>query len=252
MSEGILIFGATSSVGAALAKRLKFEGIPLFLCGRSEEKLADLASELDASYVVLNSWQKSDVDAVVQAAVEALGTISGVVNLVGSLVLKPAHGTSDEIWQETLETNLTSCFSILRSTAPVMQKGKGGSIVFVSSAAALNGMANHEAIAAAKAGVIGLVRSAAATYASRGIRVNCVAPGLVRSNMTEKMLSNSMTEDVSLAMHSVGRLGEPNDIASMIEWLLNPENSWVSGQVFAVDGGLSSLMPKIKTQVSSS
>jgi NAD(P)-dependent dehydrogenase (short-subunit alcohol dehydrogenase family) len=131
-----------------------------------------------------------------------------------------------------------------------MQKGEGGSIVFVSSAAALNGMANHEAIAAAKAGVVGLSRSAAATYASRGIRVNCVAPGLVRSQMTEKMLSNSMTEEVSRSMHAVGRLGEPSDVASMIQWLLTPENSWVSGQVFSVDGGLSSLMPKMKAKVS--
>jgi NAD(P)-dependent dehydrogenase (short-subunit alcohol dehydrogenase family) len=250
MDHGVLIFGATSSTGIELSKRLHQAGYSLFLCGRSDKKLSSLAKEVDSEYAVIDSWEKSAVDNVVKQAHEKLGTISAVTNLVGSLLLKSAHSTTDDEWQQTLEANLTSCFSILRSVIPVMQKGEGGSIVFVSSAAALNGMANHEAIAAAKAGVVGLSRSAAATYASRGIRVNCVAPGLVRSQMTEKMLSNSMTEEVSRSMHAVGRLGEPSDVASMIQWLLTPENSWVSGQVFSVDGGLSSLMPKMKAKVS--
>ena len=250
MSGRILLFGATGSTGSELARRLTQQDNQVFLCGRNEAKLQKLSDELGAPFGLVESWEKAEIDTVVKQSVECLGSLSGVANLIGSLLLKPAHTTSDEDWDNTLSTNLTSFFSILRSVAPVMQKGEGGSIVFVSSAAALNGMANHEAIAAAKAGVIGLARSAAATYASRGIRVNCVAPGLVRSQMTEKMLSNSMKEEVSLAMHSVGRLGEPSDVASMIEWLLDPENSWVSGQVFSVDGGLSSLMPKIKTKLS--
>lgn len=117
----------------------------------------------------------------------------------------------------------------------------GGSIVLVSSAAARIGFANHEAIAAAKAGVIGLTLSAAATYGPRHIRVNCVAPGLVRTPMTSRLTANEVALKASTAMHPLGRIGEPEDVAAAIEWLLSPEQSWVTGQVLGIDGGLGSV-----------
>ena len=120
----------------------------------------------------------------------------------------------------------------------------GGSVVFVSSAAARHGFPNHEAIAAAKAGVTGLVLSAAATYASSGIRVNCVAPGLVEAEMSQPLVSNEATLKASQAMHALGRIGNPNDVASAIIWLLDPEQSWVTGQTIGVDGGLGTLFSR--------
>lgn len=122
-------------------------------------------------------------------------------------------------------------------------------MVFVSTAAAEMGMANHEAIAAAKAGVLGLMRSAAATYANRNIRVNCVSPGLVKSNMSRHLWEDEKMRAISEQMNPLGRLGEPADIARMIAWLLHPQNSWVTGQNFGVDGGLSRLMQRPKTKV---
>lgn len=118
--------------------------------------------------------------------------------------------------------------------------------MLVSSAAARIGFANHEAIAAAKAGVIGLTLSAAATYASRGLRFNAVAPGLVRTPMTERITANESAAEASIAMHALGRLGEPADVAGLIAWLLDPRNSWITGQVFGVDGGLASLRSRRK------
>ena len=117
----------------------------------------------------------------------------------------------------------------------------GGSIVLISSAAAGIGLANHEAIAAAKSGIEGLVRSAATTYAARKVRVNAVAPGLVQTPMTEKITSNERSRSFSVALHPLGRLGEPKDIASAITWLLSPDQGWVTGQVIGVDGGLGKL-----------
>jgi NAD(P)-dependent dehydrogenase (short-subunit alcohol dehydrogenase family) len=117
----------------------------------------------------------------------------------------------------------------------------GGSIVLMTTAAARLGLANHEAIAAAKAGVIGLMQSAAASYASRGIRVNAVAPGLVKTGLTERIWSKETSAEYSRNMHALGRLGEPKDVASLIVWLLDPENDWITGQVFGVDGGLGTL-----------
>ena len=116
----------------------------------------------------------------------------------------------------------------------------------MATAAARVGLPSHEAIAAAKAGVIGLVRSAAASYAGRGIRVNAVAPGLVKTPLTEKIWSHSKSAEASRSMHALGRLGEPRDIASMICWLLQPENDWVTGQVIGIDGGLGSVRVNAK------
>jgi hypothetical protein len=114
----------------------------------------------------------------------------------------------------------------------------GGAVVLVSSAAARIGLANHEAIAAAKAGIIGLVLSAAATYARQRIRFNAVAPGLVRTPLTRGLVSSEPAEKASVAMHPLGRLGEPEDVARAICFLLDPAQGWITGQVLGVDGGL--------------
>lgn len=120
----------------------------------------------------------------------------------------------------------------------------GGSIVLVASAAAETGLANHEAIAAAKGGVAALARAAAATYAPHNVRVNAVAPGLVETPLTERITRSPAARESSQQMHAVGRLGTPNDVASLIAWLLNPENGWITGQVIGIDGGLSRVRPR--------
>ncbi|MGI8867238.1 MAG: SDR family NAD(P)-dependent oxidoreductase, partial [Rubrobacteraceae bacterium] len=111
------------------------------------------------------------------------------------------------------------------------------------SVAARVGLSNHEAIAAAKAGVAGLALSAAASYAGRGLRFNVVAPGLVETPMTANVTRSSTARQASLDLHPLGRLGEPKDIASALGFLLDPANDWISGQTFGVDGGLSALRP---------
>jgi NAD(P)-dependent dehydrogenase (short-subunit alcohol dehydrogenase family) len=178
-------------------------------------------------------------------AMDRFGRLDGAANCIGSVLLKPAHLTSDSDWYDTITTNLTSSFYLVRAATKVMRQG-GGSIVLISSAAARIGLANHEAIAAAKAGIIGLTLSAAATYAARGIRVNAVAPGLVKSEMTRKLWETESATAVSSQMHALGRLGEPADIAKAIAWLLDPENNWITGQILGVDGGLGSVLPRTK------
>ena len=160
--------------------------------------------------------------------------------MVGSLLLKPAHQTSPEEWASVVSTNLGSAFAVTRSAAKRMMK-TGGSIVLVSSAAARIGFANHEAIAAAKAGVIGLTLSAAASYGRYRVRVNCVAPGLVRTPLTSRLTENEGSLKASEAMHALGKVGEPADVASAMAWLLDPAQNWVTGQIIGVDGGLGSV-----------
>lgn len=238
-----LIFGATGGIGAALCRKLANGGAKLVLAARDGAKLDTLAAELDAVACAVDATDFAQVEACVAEAVEVHGRIDGVVNCVGSLLLKPAHTTTEAEWFATLSTNLTSAFAVVRAGAKAMQQKKqaghvGGSIALVSSAAARVGLANHEAIAAAKAGVIGLTQSAAATYAPRGIRVNCVAPGLVRTPMTARLTGNDASLKASAAMHAIGRIGEPEDVAASLHWLLSPEQGWVTGQVIGVDGGL--------------
>ena len=160
-----VIIGATGGIGSALARRLQSQGAKLLLASRDEAKTVDLANELGAIPFTVDATKTSEVEAAVNHAVEVYGRIDGIANCVGSLLLKPAHLTSDDEWAATIAANLTSAFATVRAATKAI-KG-GGSIVLVSSAAARIGLANHEAIAAAKAGVIGLTLSAAASYACK-------------------------------------------------------------------------------------
>jgi len=244
-NRSFVIFGATGGIGAALGRQLAPLGCRLTLAARDQSRLDTLSGELHAEPCPVEATDSEAVDRCLAEASERYGRLDGVVNCVGSLFLKPAHATRDEDWAEVLATNLTSSFYILRSAARLMMRSGGGSVVLMASAVARRGMINHEAIAAAKAGVVGLALSAAATYARYNIRVNCVAPGLTRTPLTASLTQNELTLKASAALHPLGRIGEPEEVASAIRWFLSPEQSWVTGQVLAVDGGLSSLQARM-------
>lgn len=239
----IVILGATGTIGSTLARRLAASNRELLLVGRSHEKLASLSNELKQPMVL---WERVDshlLEEKFRSLFSETAGFSAVVNCIGSLLLKPAHATSDVEFQQTLETNLGSAFAAVRLGALILRP-LGGSIVLFASAAAEIGIMNHEAIAAAKGGVIGLARSAASTYSTANIRVNVISPGLVRTELTRRIWSNPVSEKGSLQLHPLGRLGEPNHIASLAAWLLDPENDWITGQVIGLDGGLGHVLPR--------
>lgn len=227
-----LVIAASSGIGQATTSMLKLAGHTVFATARSQSKIQPDAI-LDAT----------DFDAVDEVFKQA-GELDGVVNCSGSMLLKPAHLTSKEQFQSIIDASLTTSFATVRSAGKHMNKG--GSVVLISSAAAMEGIANHEAIAAAKSAIIGLTLSAAATYAPQNLRINTVAPGLTETPLTSTITNNANSRKFSEAMHALGRLGKPEDIARAIVFLLDPVNSWITGQVLAVDGGLSRVRPKIK------
>ena len=242
-SEIYLVVGGSGGIGFDVAQRLRTRGFEVVLAARDKVRLDDCAREIGARSVNMDATDSASVTEALDGALPDGARLIGVAHCVGSILLKPAHLTSDADWRATLETNLTSSFLILRETARRMMQG-GGSIVFCSTVAAQRGLFNHEAVAAAKAGVEGLARAAASTYARYKIRVNCVAPGLVQTPLSQSITSNEAARKVSLALHPMGRLGDPGDVASAICWLLSPEQSWVTGQVLGVDGGMSTVQSR--------
>ncbi len=237
----MVLVGGAGGIGQSVCSLLADQGGEAFLIGRQAESLEPLAGRFGWGYQVADASDWDQLQVAVKAAEQSLGGFQAAVNLAGSVLLKPAHLTTRSDWDRTLAQNLTTAFGLLKATVGHLASQPSSSVVLISSAAAHIGLSNHEAIAACKAGIEGLVRSAATTYAAQGVRINAVAPGLVRTPMTERIWSQPKSAEASRSMHPIGRLGEPEDIARAILWLASAEQSWVTGQVLGVDGGLGTL-----------
>ena len=240
-STTFAVIGANGGIGSALTNLLLKQDYQVARGIRNESESDFTDPSAQTFKVDATSWDS--IDAFFDAVESSMGPVYGVALCVGSILIKPAHLTQEREFQHTMDLNLKSAFGLVRSATKRMMK-RGGSIVLVSSCAARQCIPNHEAISAAKAGIIGLTKSAAATYANHGIRVNCVAPGLTRSKMAKSITNNEAALKASIAMHPLGRIGEPADIARSIAWFLDPSQSWVTGQVLGIDGGLADLIKR--------
>lgn len=235
-----VVLGASGGIGSALARELRIAGARLVLAARDPARLADVAAGLDADAVPTDALEAGQIEALFARALELHGRIDGVAVCVGSILLKPLHLTTDDEFRRTLDQNLLPAFLVTRAAVRVMQE-RGGSIVLFASAASEAGLANHEGISAAKSAVAGLARSTAATYAAKRIRVNAIAPGLVRTPLAARITGHAASLAASTAMHPLGRIGEPEEVARLAAFLLDPRNAWITGAVIGIDGGLATL-----------
>lgn len=240
-----VIVGAYGGVGSELAKTLHARGARLLIVGKNADKLSSLAERFSATSYVADASIAGELEACAEFVKAQFGTIDGVACVTGTMLLKPAHRTSELEWNSVIAHNLSSAFNALSLGARAMMS-TGGSIVLMSSTAARVGLANHEALSAAKAGVEGLVRSAAASYARQGIRVNCVAPGMLSTPMNARLVDNKALLENAVQMYPLARMGTAQEIAGVIDWLLSPASGWVTGQSLVVDGGLSSVKSKAR------
>jgi len=228
----ILIVNGSGAIGSSIIKGLNDKSVNLIITSSTGE---------DVHGNKTMHWKYSGSDSV-ESLFESIknehSQLDSVVNCLGSIFLKPAHLTSVQDFDEVLDINLKSSFLILKNSVPMMRKN-GGNLLFFSSAASSIGMANHEAISAAKGGIEAMVRSAAATYAKNNVKVNAIAPGLVDSNLSKNIVSNEAALNVSKRMHSVGRIGTPDDISKFAIPLIVDNSSWVTGSIINIDGGLS-------------
>lgn len=238
-----LILGSTGVIGRVLCERLAKRGASLVLGGRDPKKLNELAAATGGKASPGDARDAVTVDLSVARAVERYGRLDGAVNLVnpiGSTLFEPAHPPRSEDGNEQVAVNLSPALHLVQYASKAL-RGQGGSIVLVSPTTATSGRVNHEAIAAAEAGVKWLARGTAANFATQHVRVNCVAPGLVRTRHTNRFTEAPTSLAAWETLRPLACSSDPEDVAAAIVWLLDPVNSRVSGQVVSVDGGLALL-----------
>ena len=236
--KAALVTGASGGIGGAVARVLHGAGATVGLSGTRQGPLEALAAELGARAHVLpcDLSDRAAVDALPKAAIEAMGALDILINNAGitrdGLMLR----MSDDDWQSVLDVNLTATFRLCRGALRGMMKARWGRIVNISSVVAIGGNPGQANYAAAKAGVIGMSKCLAAEVASRGITVNCVAPGFITTAMTDKLTDDQ--KGALLAGVPAGRMGEADEIAAAVLYLVSTEAGYVTGSTLHVNGGM--------------
>ncbi len=243
MNDIVLVTGASGGIGRALAQTLSAQGLRVVAVGRDAARLAEVPA---AARVAADTTTPEGAALAFAAAREALGAApSRLAHCVGSTLIAPLHRTKLEAYRELMRVNLDSAVFALQAWIAALEGGEGAA-VFASSVVARIGVANHEAIAAAKGGVEALVRGAAATYAAQGVRVNAVAPGMTETPMTAAMLKLPALREGAGRQYPLGGVQSAPQVAEVMAWLLGDGAARLTGQVIPVDGGFTSVRPLVK------
>jgi NAD(P)-dependent dehydrogenase (short-subunit alcohol dehydrogenase family) len=228
--KNILLIGGSYGIGLAIAKELQND-TKLFVASRTNENLAGLNVTHIPFDATTDSLDTSQLPAV----------IDGLVYCPGSINLRPFRGLKPEAFEADLQINFISLVKVIQAVLPNLTAGEQSSIVLFSSVAATMGMPFHTSVAAAKGAIEGFAKALAAEYAPK-IRVNVIAPSLTDTPLADKFLNNETKQEKSAERHPLKRFGRPEDSAQMATFLLSDKSSWISGQVFHVDGGMSTLL----------
>jgi len=233
-----LVTGASGGIGGAIARMLHGQGATVALAGRNRNALDALAAELgDRCHVIVGDLGDAESsDAMLSAASDAMDGIDVLVNNAGLTRDNLAMRMKDDDWQAVIDVNLTATFRMSRAVMRGMMKARWGRIINVTSIVGVTGNPGQANYAASKAGIIGMSKSLAGEVATRGITVNCIAPGFIATAMTES-LGDDQKEKLVGAVPA-GRLGTPEDVAACAVFLASDEAAYVTGQTLHVNGGM--------------
>ena len=234
----VLVTGASGGIGGAIARAMHAQGATVALAGRKREALDALAADLgDRCHVIVGDLgDTASADAMLSAASDAMDGIDVLVNNAGLTRDNLAMRLKDEDWQDVIDVNLTATFRLSRAVLRGMMKARWGRIINVTSIVGVTGNAGQANYAASKAGIVGMSKAMAAEVATRGITVNCIAPGFIATAMTES-LGDEQTDKLTGAIPA-GRLGTPEDVAACAVFLASEEAAYVTGQTLHVNGGM--------------
>ncbi len=233
-----LVTGASGGIGSAIARALAAQGARVALSGTREEALAAVAGSIDGDSVILptNLSDPAAVDALVPRAVEQLGKLDILVNNAGVTRDNLAMRMKDEEWSDVIRINLEAAFRLARASLKPMMRARFGRIISVTSVVGAMGNPGQANYAASKAGLVGMSKALAQEVASRGITVNCVAPGFIFSPMTDTLADAQ--KEALLGRIPVGALGTGEDVSSAVVYLASREAAYVTGQTLHVNGGM--------------
>ena len=237
MSKKHIIFGATGSIGAALADQLYQDKVDCHLVGRNAEEVKKIATKLNYTYSICNVLELN----FIKKLKEELNSteILGIAYCVGSIDIKPLKLTQAKDFVSSYVLNLVAVTDIIRSFEDNLKRNNG-SVVLFSTVAAKKGFSNHSIISSSKGAIEGLTVALAAEL-SPNIRINCIAPSITKSKISNFLLKNSKSEELIAKMHPLKKIGKGIDSANLASFLLSKNSSWITGQVIAVDGGRSTI-----------
>jgi NAD(P)-dependent dehydrogenase (short-subunit alcohol dehydrogenase family) len=238
-----VVTGAGSGIGRACAIALAREGARVALVGRRKEQLEETSREIGDSAVVLAAdvSKKDEIARIVEHTVAHFGGINVLLNNAGVLHIGTAEQITEEQWDETFNVNVRGLWLLSRAVLPAMRKSGGGSIINMASVLGINGARNRASYATSKGAVVLLTKCMAIDHGHEHIRVNAICPSFVETDLTAAVISKAPNPNAvrseRIAVHPIGRLGHPEDIAGLAVYLASDESSWVTGSVFPVDGG---------------
>lgn len=238
-----IITGAGTGIGRAIAFALAAEGAHVALLGRRMQLVQTVAREIGDSAIAIQAdvSKKSEIDLSLEETVGHFGRLTTVVNNAGVLRIGTAEQISEEQWDETFNTNVRAVWRLSTAALPYLRKAGGGSIINIASVLGLNGARNRAAYAASKGAVVLLTKCMAIDHGAENIRVNAICPGFVETELTEAVFRQAADPEAvrreRTAVHPIGRLGKPEDVAGLAVYLASDESTWTTGAVLAVDGG---------------